>query len=439
MAESRHLDLRYGLLGDPTYDSCEHTWQFTRENLAVPRLKPVDGLQPVSDCSKISLEQGDGTASDFQAVKGLLDDCPLLAAAYPATFLNVRKSVSARASHQRHDPSVGNLCARATAISRQWRKHPVNLPILATISGSRRELLKLTLLNRQLLKWDNGKGFELSQLTAKGGEEGWWRAPQGAPILQICVPRASTGEIQGHLAVRTAEEITILQPVLHSEPRPIQRDGFHRFDFVSSRLSAHECLSLRHKQASRAPFSDVSFNPCDSLQLGTIDNLGSWDIWNIKLAINERDVWTIERGFGDVMRPTKEQTFSNGHSNDFCAKIFWVCNYRTVIVARSLQIMLAVLVREKKVLDLTDLVLGRRGDWLIDAQSRRQSSEHILFLTSTRLTILYVETKADKHTLQKVHLAVSAQLSWLHYRNPQDDSLFLAHVETQFSDERNST
>ncbi|KAG8528071.1 uncharacterized protein KY384_006987 [Bacidia gigantensis] len=387
MVEARPTDLIYGHLGDPTYDTHSQEWHFPRHISTSRHIEPVGPLLDVFGPYTFQDKRSYQYETEHQRQKKTLSDRYLDINPAPNVFSDAETSKSSEEENLSYDSTQARLLARAYATRRSSQRHPDKLPIIATAAGVSGELVKLTLLRKDQLGWQGNRTFGINHSTARGGEHGWWRPSQGT-IQQICSSTGVAGEDGLFLAVRYGGLASILQPLLQSQSIVPSRSSAPQFRLPSSRLDAHEIIQIPQNGERRIHFADICFNPWDAQQVATIDQEGNWSIWDLEMVSKRRNIWSINRGANSSLR----MVIGDFISPDQWAKVLWVHDFRTILLAGRRALSFVVLHREIKALRLPDLALAESDDWILDIQRGPRNASQFFLVTSTRLFWLNVTT-----------------------------------------------
>ena len=437
MDDVHPANVHYGHLGDPLYDTKSQTWGFSRQVNVKPQLEQV-GLARVA----IKSEKRPPTAGKIgsftapQRWRGLLDDHPILAAASISIGTGEIQRLTASRIPEDPETNLREILAFTKAVSRTSSRHTESVPIIATAAGSVGNLVRLTALSKQQLGWGLSRGFGIQRFTAQEGQNFYWSA-DGQPVQQLCSAVNSKGDAEGLLAVRYLAGISILRPLIRRHWTPSAPPLSGGFLIPSSNLCPNEVIKLPWSTQGEYPFADVSFNPWDSQQLITVDLSTAWVIWNIVLIDREREVWVIERKESGVLKQHDSPT-SLPHQlvGDGWARSVWTCNAETLMVASRGSISLITLSDDSVQTNLTSLVIERTGDWILDLKRSIRRAGHVFIVTSSRLLILNVERIGDQRANQDSGVKASCLFCWVHYRSPNDLSLYLTLTEAQIDNNK---
>ena len=161
------MDLVYGHLGTPVYDTASKRWHFPRDPLSKRY------FHRVSQVFKDSATEVHALAKP-EAQQQLLNVYPELGGS-----LNLEDAEFSEAISKplwQFDPTISDLVAIGNALDTTHQRAHKELhykQIIAVASGAAGELVRLIVLNRKVLKWNNIEEIKLEILTADNGEEAW--------------------------------------------------------------------------------------------------------------------------------------------------------------------------------------------------------------------------------------------------------------------------
>ncbi|VUC35104.1 unnamed protein product [Clonostachys rosea] len=165
---------------------------------------------------------------------------------------------------------------------------PVNIPVLAAVTGESGELLRLARIEDSKWKWDEDEHsiLHLSVIDPVDQDDELIWESDGLPISQVKY-LTSSGSRYGAIRwiiVQKETSTVILQPEYQPIPLNTGRKASSGQGQSSSRISANPILTLWHHETGGNAHADVTFNvPADSSspQLCVIDECGYWTLWNI--------------------------------------------------------------------------------------------------------------------------------------------------------------
>ena len=447
MSEACPLGLNYGHFGEPSYDSENHEWHFPRQSGRTRELRligqPVRAFQSPLRASTAYVQSATERARN---IKDLTHQYPEL---LPASSLlpglaQVSEVVDEVTSS--HDPTVSELLALGEAVDSDNKGHRGlrTVSIAAAAGGAAGEAVRLVLLNNVKLGWEDSKNIRLSAFSSKGGEEGWWYG-NGSPVQQLVFAEAE-GQPSSWLAVRYHRAITVLRPELlrNAYMPPLAPAVSNRS--TPSRINAKHIMTLRIDHAYDVPYSDVTFNPWYNQQIATIDQKGSWAVWDIekrdKQAKGAR-FWSVKKTrYGELFDGLLDDGETlNPSVADGWGLILWAGDPSKIIVASRRVFAVFDIAGNPRRLLSPKFLSSTSSEWILDV--KRNSKDPTLVFVITTLSIFWLEMTSSTGTYDVEELVVGAKclLSWRHFRDPEDTSLSLGiadHSEREDVDDDRS-
>ena len=331
----------------------------------------------------------------------------------------------------KHDPMDSDLFAYGrinnVLVPRKQDIYDTNryIRVLAMACGPTREVLKLTLLSREISRWNDNRNPILQAYTAYSGEEGFWTGNHGR-IHQTTFAEG-TKQHQSWLAVRYDDAVIFFKPRVYPDSI-IPMNGRNKgLQLPSSRLDANPVLVLQARDLGGASFSYVSFSPWNPCQIVIIDHDGDWSVVHVDFKAKD-PVWSVSIASSHAPETPRPETPSQ--SGDGWARALWAGDSNTLIVATRRRLELFHVRDEARNLDIPDiLALAESGDWILDVRRCSDSQDQLFVVTSSRLFWLrvilsevFVKSNSNSASLQML-------LSWVHFRDPSDTSLSLSIVE----------
>ena len=399
---------------------------FVRLILAARRLKPVG--QPV-----VALKGSTHLFTDIprnapdrsRAIADLTKEHPELA---PAAFLLSDLAQTSDAVNEvtaGNDPTVSELLAFGTAVDMTTgRRGLKTIPIVAVTAGAAGELIRLARLTSTQLGWDDSGDTHLDCMTARGGEEGLWMG-NGSPVQQVVFAEAE-GKPGHWLAVRYHGAISILRPLLLGDADVAASHDGGTLPLSSSRLHPNHTLTLEEQNG--VPFSDLSFNPWNSQEFGTIDQEGRWTIWDIEVSVDRKGKGhgtIIQRSQGRLPDGPSHSPASASLIADGWNRVLWVSAKDTIAVANRRTLAVFDIGIPLKMLYVVDMDQGKDGDWLLDMKQCSLDANSLFVATSSRIFWIRVSSAGDYYVSKETRSGASILLSWDHFRDREDISLRL--------------
>ena len=344
---------------------------------------------------------------------------------------HLREPEAAKGRRTNLDPTTSDLLAfgyvanSSTSNRRQLSKPSRFLRVAAFTCGPTGEVLKLTLLNKEHWRWENEKSLSLFAHTAYSGESGFWSGSR-SPILQVTFAEGSDRS-QSWLAVRSEASISIVRPeICRDSVFPIDSFKGH-WSLPPSRVFARNVCTLSAQDATKASFSDITFNPWNCQQIAIIDQAGHWSVWDIntnKTSSNtltklyESQIWPKQL-FGDELPESLDL-------QDGWAKILWVDSSQTILVA--VRRYWKVFRLDDIALDLhaPDIGLTSSGDWILDVKRASKVRSIFFVLTSSRVLCIRVTSSGADQSSDQPFTTLSVLLTWTHFRDITDTTQTLS-------------
>ncbi len=422
MSEARPLDLNYGHLGEPVYDSENHEWRYARVPRITQRFRPV-GKPKIAHQSSLAFNAPNESAAErLKNIRDLTRGYPEL---LPSSHLLpelARISEGVNEVTSAHDPTVSELLAFGRANDVDPR-HGKTVPVIAIAGGKAGELVRLILLTQEQLGWTESKNVYLDNLSSKGGEEAQWSG-NGSPIQQL-VFAESEGQPNSWLAVRYHGAVSILRPQLRRNNdigKPNRASALH------SRLNPNHIVTLPTQRSQRTQFADVAFNPWYHEQIATIDQEGCWTVWNLVGLAPRRGLWTVEEAFGGSILDGHEKDHEQpSHLGDGWGAVLWAGNTNRIIVTGRRTLVVFNFKGGPHRLNVPNLVSRSSLDWILDTKRSSLATSDVFIVTSRSLYLLRFPSAEEPNGSD-----VQCLLSWRHFRDLGDISLrlnLLAHSE----------
>lgn len=410
------MDLVYGHLGTPFYDTASKIWQFARDPLVKWYFHPICHLWKDS-----VIEQHNHAKP--QAQQQLCDAYPALGG---STYLeDPRLSEYIRDSMQQFDSTVSDLIALGNAgdVTHQRAYKELQLrQVVVVASGAAGELIRLIALNRKRLRWNNGEKLGLEVLTVQDGDEAWWKGNNSA--IQQVVFAGEEKQASTWLAVRYQSAISILRPTLRFEMVCPNNATGQIQNLPASRLDANHIVTLTSQDAGGNQFADVTFNPWNFQQFATVTQGCHWHVWNVKRQSRVYGLYKLEEissGLGPRDENVNESPFAV--NLDGWARVLWIVDPHTLVIAGRRNIALINIDTKLIGPEIADLGLSKSSDWILDLRRTPASTDHLLVLTSSRLILLNLSPSAQKVTSP---VPAATLVSWGHFRSPKDISLSMS-------------
>lgn len=417
MREARPLDLNYGHLGEPVYDSEHKIWHFGRVPQLTQQFRRVGKPTIAHGPSLINNEAHYQSAAErLRNVKDLTQEHPEL---LPSSYLLAALAQSSETINEltsAHDPTVSDLLACGRAIDVGLSHHSNTIPIIAIAGGEGGELVRLISLTQEHLGWTESKNVYLRNLSCKKGEEAQWLG-NGSPIKQL-VFAESGGRPTCWLAARYHGAISILRPQLK---RNFDTWNTKQTGVLSSRLDPGHIITFSAQSSQRSQFADVAFNPWYQQQIATIDQEGCWTVRNFERLISQKALWKIKEVCSggifdghatDVELPTGLE--------DGWGAVLWAGDVNRLVVARRNALAVYDLKDGPSRVSMPDLSSGGQTHQILDIRRSYSATSKVYIVTSLSLHLLRIPTSGDASGSN-----VQLLLSWRHFRDSGDISLRL--------------
>ena len=406
------MDLVYGHLGVPVYDTESKKWHFARN----PRSRRyIHSLGPLMKATET-----DPIASSDRGIRQLWRAYPEVEQNLLLELAQVSEAVIRTTSQ--YDPTVSDLLVVGSAVDsttpKSWHQTQYK-PTVAVASGAAGEVVKLVVLNKQHLGWETDKDLQLKTFTARSDQEGWWKG-NGSKIQQL-IFAGREKEASSWLAVRYQGAISILKPLIRAGMVCPSNARGQINDLPASRVDANHLKTLASADACGVPFADVAFNPWNSQQFVTVDQGGHWHIWSLEVVIKNQGLWNLVKDLsGSIIEDDILDLDTPKSISDGWARTLWACDSDTLVVASRTTFAIFDIKAKPVGRIVADLGLAKYSDWIIDVKSSPACRSHLLVLTSSRLFLLEIRPSRERST--PVDAAVIL-ISWIHFRAHQDFSL----------------
>jgi RNA polymerase I-specific transcription initiation factor RRN6 len=406
MADQDWNGLPYGHFGNAFYQSEEQTWQFERVPDQPRILEPIEGSE-VAVPSQISppsvlTKTAPNPARPAHIIrdKQIAELVNLVPALQPAAsllrpLLSASEAIEDATRH--HDPVKGQLLSFGRVFDESIRR---STQLVAFAAGSTGSDVRVAQVQLQKQGWDDSKDVWL-EVPVVIGEETTWRS-EGSPVQQICFAQPlESGE--NLLAVRTNSRVFIFKPTLQ-EAGPV-------------RLQLRLLFERSSSQNEGVPLADAAFNPWFPRQFAMVDQQAQWRVWEFR-SRQSPDATCICSSSPD------EETSAKTNLDDGWARLLWVCNPNTVVVAKRRSVALYDVNSGAAKLQDVDVKVSDVSSWVVDIATAPTDPSNLLVLTTTHLYLFHVEERDGE-------VGASLSMRIRHFRSPEDITLRL----TLFRDE----
>jgi RNA polymerase I-specific transcription initiation factor RRN6 len=424
-------DLKYGHFGQAVYSHDDQIWLFPRSLESSLNLYPLGPPQLISK-SQYSQSRPSTLTTDKSSSVHLNRQIAQLCAADPtivaAADLLVEPAVVSKEvlnTVARYDPTVGQLLAFGRVPDTGIKR---SMPIVAFPAADHPRILRLIQVQTQKHGWEHNKSIWIN-VPRIHGESAVWEAPH--PIRQICfAPVDEDSDLVRFLAVRTTLAVYILRISVRKHSA-----SWDSITETPSRFRTEQlcCVDMRLTQGET--MAHVAFNHWYSGQFITVDQRGTWRVWDISLPQNSSEVSKpVELCRGAVNdHAVPEDEATDDLSDDGWARATWAGNVQTIVTAtrRSLGIY-DIQMRKPVRLQSPGLGIAGTPHWILDILLNPLDPTTVFVLTSVSLFCLRVrcldEFKSETYFTAGAEVALQCR----HYRDSEDIGLSLSsHVDNE--------
>ncbi|OMP84489.1 hypothetical protein BK809_0001592 [Diplodia seriata] len=416
-------DLHYGHFGQPVYDVDNRTWVFQRSPGVRRVFHPVGHPQveiPATIATNTCRVSSAAELDDQQ--RHLLALFPELQTAAPLLGPLAQVSNAIEAVASTFDPLTGDLlaCGRAADVNDGGKG---TISFVALPGGAAGESLRLVRRQNERHGWGHDHSIWLEVPTLRHGDIGWWPGI-GTPILQI-TSAVQAGDRSTFVAVRTARSIHLFQPRYHSQAVAPQIGPASSLSLPASRLEASPLLYLT-SPPHEPGYADVAFNPWYQRQFGTLDQEGTWIIYDIEGRRGKKSHYRpIQARKGCLAPPLTRSDLQEGTlpgNYDGWGRVLWINDVSTVLICNRRILQVADFQGRSLYLSPTSLRLARTSSWILDVRRDPHDMSRVLLLTSTHLLILKMPVPA-RFTENEDWVDADVLLSWRHFVHEEDTTM----------------
>ena len=400
MADQDWNGLPYGHFGNAFYQSEEQTWHFGRIPDQPRVLKLVEGSE-IAVPSQISPRVvPTKTAFNHANPPHILRDkqiaelVNLVPSLQPAASLLrplIGASEAIEDATRHHDPVKGQLLSFGRVFDESIRR---STQLVAFAAGSTGSDVRVAQVQLQKQGWDDSRDVWL-EVPVVIGEETTWRS-EGSPAQQILFAQPlESGE--NLLAIRTNSRVSIFKPILQ-EAGPM-------------RLRLRMLFERSTGQNQGVSHADAAFNPWFPRQFAMVDQHGKWRVWEFR-SRQSSDATCICSSSPDEENPAKTNL------DDGWARLLWVCNPNTIVVAKRRSVVLYDVNLGADKLQDVDVKVSDVSSWVVDIATAPTDPTHLLVLTTTHLYLFHVGER-DGEVRAKFLMRIR------HFRSPEDVTLRL--------------
>jgi RNA polymerase I-specific transcription initiation factor RRN6 len=404
MADHDWNGLPYGHFGNAFYQSEERTWHFERIPDQARVLELVEGSEAAVPSQTAPPPEPTGPAPSGpphalrdKQIAELVNLVPTLQPGSSLLRPVLGASEAIEDATRKHDPVKGQLLSFGGVFDDYTRR---STQLVAFAAGSTGSDVRVAQVQMQKQGWDDSRDVWL-EVPVVLGEETTWKS-EGSPIQQICFAQPlESGE--SLLAVRTNSRVSIFKPVLR-EAGPM-------------RLRLRLLFERSTIQNEGVPHADAAFNPWFPRQFAMVDQHAQWRVWEFR-SRESSDATCI------CSSPVGEGNPPKNNLDDGWARLLWVCNPNTVVVAKRCSVQLFDVNSGAAKLQDIDVKVSDVSSWVVDIAMAPTNPAQLLVLTTTHLYLFNLEER-DGEVRAKLSMRIR------HFRSPEDITLRL----TLFRDE----
>ena len=312
------------------------------------------------------------------------------------------------------------------------------VPIAAHMGGPNGSAVRFVCMGRRSAISENFdvRRVEIPLTSMVSQFEAWWSG-NGEPVQQVRFA-ASTGPSSTWIAIRQRSILTILHPVVYTDPEIARHavGGALPLSQDAPCLDVHPVLSLPITRTGGHPLADVAFHPSDHTVLALIDEHGNWSVWHLRSQRSRhvRPLSQIHLQYEGKYCPS-----ATGKSGAF-ESLYYDGWHRISWLGKSEPDRAPVLVSNRGHSALiqpevglpspVDLRLGlpHERQRVLDVKIRKLDTCYFFVLTSTRLL---VSRLTDRGKRNDAHHDTVVLCSWHHFRSRRDYTLQLSLIETR--------
>lgn len=399
MADQDWNGLPYGHYGNAIYQTEERSWYFEKvpnQLRVLEQLGVSKTITPSPDLPNFTTDTDLALDPPFVRQSKQVDE---IARSHPefrpaASLLGplLKTSEAVTTASKRHDPVKGSLLSFGRVFDERTRR---STQLAAFATGPTGSDVRVVQVQVQKQGWNDSKDIWL-EVPVISGEETTWRG-EGAPVLQIMFAQPiESGE--NLLAVRTSCRTIIFKPVLRkSGPARLQLRLLFEFGTAGRGDDTH---------------ADVAFNPWFPRQFAVIDQNARWKVMEFSNR-ESSDAVCIRSSALDEDGARKTTL------NDGWARVLWVYNPNTVLVATRHAVSLYDISSDASRLQDLPLNVSEVSAWVLDLVAVPSDPTRALVLTTTHVHSMHID---DKNGEPKARSTMRIR----HFQNAEDVSLRLA-------------
>ncbi|THY36645.1 hypothetical protein D6D01_00303 [Aureobasidium pullulans] len=419
MADQLTTDLKYGHFGQAIYNSEDQTWLFPRNLESSSTLQPLGTSQLVFKSHHVQSRPDSTTKKPSihlnRQIAKLVNFDPTLAPG--AHLLSEPATVSGEVQKTaiRYDPTVGHLLAFGRVPDDSTKR---SMPIVAFPAADHTHILRLVQVQPQKHGWEHNKSIWID-VPRIYGESGIWHAPH--PIRQISFADADEdSNLARTLAVRTTLAVHILRIAAKRHA-----SSWNSLTATPSRFDTHQLCTLSLDLFGGVAPAHVAFNRWYPKQFVTVDQNGTWRVWDSSL----RQLPSDQGKPTELCRgATNDKAVPDHEANatlldDGWGRATWAGNVQTIVTASRK--CLAIYDIQGKPVRLQSPNLGISGTphWILDVLLNPVDSTLVFVLTSTSLFCLRVRCLDEFDPESYSTAGAEVVLQCRHFRDPEDIGL----------------
>jgi len=349
-----------------------------------------------------------------------------------ASWSSIREEPLSRAvirTVEHYDPEISALFDIGYAVDqRRHDKRLRSVPIAVAVAGEGRNIISFRTLEEEILELTSPRNLAFRAPTISDTEMSEW-SKDGAPIRQVHFARP-LDEKPMFMAARLATGTTIFRPLYHWDPVPrrIPEGAMPGFStpLQNSRLDANPIVEISVSRTGDVSHADVTFNPWYQRQFAIVDTRGKWKVWEITGRQRlHRATWSATLVKSGSL-PLRD--YIRKHSSprpDGWATIEWVHNVGSVVVANRHSVIIYAITDDQIQPRTVELGMAKKSEWVLGVQRNTRKPSQFFVLTTTR--ILWFDLGALPGE-DDTSLSLYPQVSWRHFRDPEDTTLQLSDI-----------
>jgi len=345
-------------------------------------------------------------------IAGLLRRLPSLAPSTSIIADHAHLSARVTALASRHDPIIGSMLAFGR-LSDMSLGRP--LAVAAFPAATAPNLLTLATVHPQKQGWHPNKGLWINT-SRISGEFTTWDALH--PIRQLCfcaAPSEDPHAASPYLSVRTSSAVHVLRVSL----RKVSDDT------ALTRFRITPVTTLNMDLLDNVPPADVAFNPFYNKQLATIDQNGTWRVWELSRHPAGPPGYPVRVASGAVADESLAST-EGRVLDDGWGRVAWVSDACTIVTASRRAIAVYDVTSKPLRLSCPELGIAGTSHWILDICSQTQPSHVCFVLTSVHLICLRIQSLAGFGLADPASAGAHVVFRIPHFRDPEDISLRLS-------------